>query len=337
MVPAEPWSAFLKNVLRPLAGPRVPSELAARFIRLDGTGLARIEAALRRHYFTGSPASPGAPPYLETDEGREDLRDHLEGRLQNFRRYVIPWLSACRSLAGARVLEVGCGTGCSTVALAEQGAEVVGVDVAEASLEVARERCAACGLAVELVCANASDLANVLAGRQFDLVIFLASLEHMTLEERLAAIRAGWEMLPAGGLWSMIETPNRLWFFDQHTSRLPFFHWLPDDLALLYSRHSSRPSFRERYRTLDAAARLDFARWGRAVSYHELEVAIGPVAELEVVSALALFLREGNPLRRAAWLCSEGRRYERFLRRHGPPIHRGFFQEILDLVIRKAR
>lgn len=336
MTPAGRWLDAVKNLLRPLAGPRVPAAIAARFVRPGAESLARVEASLRRHYFAGSPAGSGEPPYLETAEGREDLHDHLEGRVESFRRHAIPWLCACTPLAGLRVLEVGCGTGSSTVALAEQGAVVTGIDVAEASLAVARERCAAFGLRVELACANAVDLATVFAGRRFDLVVFLASLEHMTLEERLEAIRSSWGLLPAGGFWCVIETPNRLWYFDQHTSRLPFFHWLPDDLALLYSRHSPRASFRERYRRLDAVSRLDFARWGRAMSYHELEVAIGPVAQLEVVSSLALFLRRGSVLRRAAWLLSERRQYERWLRRHGPPIHRGFYQEILDLVIRKT-
>ncbi|HPW56374.1 MAG TPA: class I SAM-dependent methyltransferase [Thermoanaerobaculaceae bacterium] len=140
------------------------------------------------------------------------------------------------------------------------------VDIAEGSLQVARERCAEYGLEVELVSANVSEIRQVFGGRRFDLVIFLASLEHMTLEERIEVIGSTWEMLLPQGLWCLVETPNRLWYFDQHTSRLPFFHWLPDDLALLCSRHGPRESFRGRYRVLDAASRLDFTRWGRAVS-----------------------------------------------------------------------
>ena len=114
--------------------------------------------------------------------------------------------------------------------------------------------------------ANVSEIRQVFGGRRFDLVIFLASLEHMTLEERIEVIGSTWEMLLPQGLWCLVETPNRLWYFDQHTSRLPFFHWLPDDLALLCSRHGPRESFRGRYRVLDAASRLDFTRWVRAVS-----------------------------------------------------------------------
>lgn len=174
-----------------------------------------------------------------------------------------------------------------------------------------------------------------MAGCQFDLVVFPASLEHMTLEERLEAIRTTWEMLPTGGLWCLLETPNRLWFFDQHTSRLPFFHWLPDDLALLYAQHSPRLSFRAKFGTPDGAAWLDLARAGRGVSFHELEVAVGPLARLEVVSSLALHVRRNNVVRAVAWWFSQRRGYERFLQRHGPRIHCGYYQEILDLLLRK--
>lgn len=136
----------LKDLLRPLAGPRVPREVAARFAPIQAEGLARIEGALRHHYFAAPSPGPGGSSYLSTEEGQQDLKDHLQARLENFRRYVVPWLAAHTPLAGRRVLEVGSGTGSFTVALAEQGALVTAVDVAEGSLEVARQRCAAYGV-----------------------------------------------------------------------------------------------------------------------------------------------------------------------------------------------
>ena len=51
-------------------------------------------------------------------------------------------------------------------------------------------------------------------------MIFFACLEHMTYAERLTAMRATWNGLRAGALWCSIETPNRLWWFDEHTSFL---------------------------------------------------------------------------------------------------------------------
>ena len=55
--------------------------------------------------------------------------------------------------------------------------------------------------------------------------------------------------------------------------------------------------------------------------------------ELDVVSSLPLFLRAHNPVY-WAWSLRE-RRFERFLRAHGPAVHRGFYQPELALIIRK--
>jgi 2-polyprenyl-3-methyl-5-hydroxy-6-metoxy-1,4-benzoquinol methylase len=43
-------------------------------------------------------------------------------------------------LGAERVIDIGCGTGCLAILLAESGRTVVAVDPAEASLEVARSK-----------------------------------------------------------------------------------------------------------------------------------------------------------------------------------------------------
>lgn len=60
-------------------------------------------------------------------EGRDTMRAAMLARLPD-------------DLTGARVLDAGCGAGPMSVALAERGAEVVGVDISPALLEVARKR-----------------------------------------------------------------------------------------------------------------------------------------------------------------------------------------------------
>jgi SAM-dependent methyltransferase len=70
-------------------------------------------------------------------------------------------------VAGARsVLDLGCGTGIFSVALAVRGAEVVGVDPAAAMLDIARNR--AGGAAVTWVQAPSEELD---LGRQFDAIV----------------------------------------------------------------------------------------------------------------------------------------------------------------------
>jgi len=66
-----------------------------------------------------------APLYDAFDGGRDDLAAYLD---------------IARELGADRVLDVGCGTGCLAVLLAESGRTVVAVDPAEASLEVAKAK-----------------------------------------------------------------------------------------------------------------------------------------------------------------------------------------------------
>jgi len=320
-------------VRRPRFTPPLPRHLAARHRALDAKGSAALRYALSRHYFAGSP-----PDYLESEAGRRDLDDQLVRRLARDRERVIPWLDAARPLDGARVLEIGCGTGCATIALAEQGSSVTALDLCERSVQVARRRCELYGVDASFVVGNAIEVLDKLEGERFDFVIFFASLEHMTFAERKPAMRRAWELLAPGDLWCVVETPNRLWFHDAHTSLLPFFHWLPDEVAFEYSRMSPRESVRERYRELDEQALLHFLRRGRGVSYHDFELAIGSARRLDVVSSLTHFHRDRHRFPLLSWLRrrrSTAFRYERLLAQIAPDLHPGFLQPDLDLVIRK--
>lgn len=308
----------------------LPHHLSANFRTVDKQQLASVELSLRHHYFVRFPEE-----YLSTDWGKNDLENHLFRRLELDRTLIIPWLDAVRPLRGASILEIGCGTGSSTVALAEQGTDVTAIDVDESSLAVARERCRAYGLEVDFAHANATEVHTRFAGRHFDYIIFYAALEHMTMEERLSAMRATWQMLSAGDLWCVIDTPNRLWYYDAHTSLLPFHMWLPDDLAFKYSRFSPRQNYRERYREYTDEAKLDFLRRGRGVSFHEFELAMKRLDELAIKSSLNLTNKNRGRWRRLKWRLSNEHRYISLLRRIAPDVHEGFLQSFLYLIIEK--
>lgn len=322
---------FALQTLKTQLGPKPPKHVVARYRKLTPEQQQALRAQLAQHYFADA-----GPEYLNSEAGRHDMANHLHGRVEHDRRTVIPWLDALRPLNGCRVLEIGCGTGCSTVALAEQGAAVVGVDVSERSLRVAEARCAAHGVSAELVHANVVDLDSHLSTRRFDLVIFYASLEHMTYDERLVGIRTTWDRIGPDGLWCVIETPNRLWYEDGHTSLLPFYLWLPDELALAYSRFSPRPGFQHRYRELSDEQLLRFRREGRGVSYHEWELALDrPANELRVVSSLETHYRSIRWLRALRRPQPRELRYAKLLRSLRPDLHPGFFMPQLDMVFTK--
>lgn len=321
----------MKNTLRRLfLTPPVPDALAKRFRPLDAVGRDRVQSVLRTHYYADRPAG-----FLEHETGRAALHDHTVGRLEVDRVWVVPWLDATRSLDGLRVLEVGCGTGSSTVAIAEQGARVTALEPHRPSLAVAHERLAVYGLDVEFVEGNATEIGTLLAGRSFDFILFHACIEHMTHEERMISMRTTWESLPSGGLWGLTETPNRLWYFDDHSSWLPLYQWLPDDLAIRYARFSPREDFRDRFHEPTTDELRAFYRYGRGVSFHEFELTLGPVRDLSIVSCRRLFHRRQRPMRWWKRRWTKAGRFERTLTALCPDVPRPFLLPSLDLVLRK--
>lgn len=313
----------------PTVKSRATVRCRANFRTIDERKRELISRSLTNNYFAGCAAE-----YLATDFGRSDFENHLFGRLDRDRNIVIPWLNSARPLQGASILEIGCGTGCSTVALSEQGARVIAIDVNEGSLAVAKDRCVAYGLEAEFLHANATEVRELFSGRCFDLIIFYAALEHMTVQERMSAMRATWNMLSEGSLWCVIETPNRLWYFDAHTSLLPFHMWLPDELAFEYSRFSPRANYRELYREPTDESTIHFLRRGRGVSFHEFELALKPVRDLKVRSLNPAKQKRG-PLSFLTERFSVEKRYLSLLRKIAPEVHDGFLQSFLYLIIEK--
>src|SRR3982074_1246810 len=120
---------------------------------------------------------------------------------------------------------------------------------------------------------------------------------------------------------------NRLWFYDEHTSRLPLFHWLPNELAFYYSKMSKRENFRELYHDYFPETKQHFLRRGRGMSFHEIDLAIAPVSTLNVISSLEEF---GKYPRGTSALGSE---FKAIMQRIVPDIHTGFFDEHLDHTI----
>jgi S-adenosylmethionine-dependent methyltransferase len=273
--------------------------------------------------------------YLETPQGQKSLADNLHARLDHDRSTIVPWLNETRPLVGLRILEIGCGTGSSSLALAEQGAHVVGVDIHSGALHIAEQRCHHYGIdAVEFHQANAADLPAEIASQSFDFIIFFASLEHMTYDERLKSLADCWRMLPTDRFLCCTATPNRLWHVDGHTSHLPFYHWLPDELAIRYAKFSPELSLRRALGdfmpTPEKTERL--IRAGRGLSFHEFELAIGPVADLSVVSCLnktlVSRLSSGQKRDDDDFICA--------LMAHAPGAHPAWFFPRIDIVIQKT-
>ena len=84
----------------------------------------------------------------------------------------------CGGLAGKKVLDIGCGGGILSEAMAARGAEVIGIDMADLSLDVARMHLHESGLSVDYQKTTAEQFAEENVG-QFDIVTCLEMLEHV--------------------------------------------------------------------------------------------------------------------------------------------------------------
>lgn len=99
-------------------------------------------------------------------------------------------------LDGARVLDIGCGGGILTESMAEKGARVTGIDMADSPLAVARLHLAESGLDVNYQQCTAEDFAAQHRG-QFDVVTCLEMLEHVPAPENV--VQACRDLVKPGG------------------------------------------------------------------------------------------------------------------------------------------
>lgn len=98
----------------------------------------------------------------------------------------VNYIAERTSLEGRRVVDVGCGGGLLSEALAGAGADVTGIDVAEKPLTVARMHQAESGLEIDYRLMTAEELRDESPG-SFDVVCCLEMLEHVPDPARTVA------------------------------------------------------------------------------------------------------------------------------------------------------
>jgi len=108
------------------------------------------------------------------------------------------------SLAGLRVLDVGCGGGILAEPLARLGASVVGIDPSDRNITVAQRHAAQSSLAIDYRSTSAEALAE--AGEKFDAVLAMEVVEHVADVGLFVDVAAA--MVKPGGLF-FVATLNR--------------------------------------------------------------------------------------------------------------------------------
>ncbi len=105
----------------------------------------------------------------------------LEGEfkpLHDINPLRLNYINERASLAGKNVLDVGCGGGILSEGLAQRGAQVTGIDMGEANLQVAKEHAETQGLEIAYQHISVEDLAAKQPAR-YDVVTCLEMLEHV--------------------------------------------------------------------------------------------------------------------------------------------------------------
>jgi len=110
-----------------------------------------------------------------------------------------------RGLSGKHIVDIGCGGGILTEALAQRGALMTGIDMAEQSLKVARLHLHESDLEIDYQLSTAEAFAEHNAAR-FDVVACLEMLEHVP--DPAAIIDAAVRLLKPGGCL-ILSTLNR--------------------------------------------------------------------------------------------------------------------------------
>ncbi|OZI19628.1 bifunctional 3-demethylubiquinol 3-O-methyltransferase/2-polyprenyl-6-hydroxyphenol methylase [Bordetella genomosp. 9] len=109
------------------------------------------------------------------------------------------------SLAGKRILDVGCGGGILSESMAAEGADVTGIDLAEKSLKVARLHGLESGVKVDYRAVAVEQLAQEQPER-YDIVTCMEMLEHVP--DPASVVRACAALVAPGG-WVFFSTLNR--------------------------------------------------------------------------------------------------------------------------------
>lgn len=155
----------------------------------------------------GSSAKVNNSVYESYGEQWYEAQDDPVALLRAENRTKLPWIKK-RLLPHSRILDIGCGGGFLSNALAEDGHKVVGIDMAEDALDVARDYDKT--RSVEYIKADAYKLP--FPDNSFDVVTAMDFLEHV--EEPEKVIQEVSRVLKGNGQ------------FFYHTFNRHFFSWL---------------------------------------------------------------------------------------------------------------
>lgn len=116
------------------------------------------------------------------------------------------------AMPNPRILDVGCGGGILSASLARAGAQVTGLDLSEASIQIARQYAQEQGLKIDYWYESVQEVVKKQAGR-FDVVMCMEMLEHVMEPHKIVAACAQ-ALKPGGqGFFSTINRTLKAFLF----------------------------------------------------------------------------------------------------------------------------
>ncbi|MPZ57887.1 MAG: methyltransferase domain-containing protein [Rhizobiales bacterium] len=174
----------------------------------------------------------------------EDIRLRINSYLRQEEQYreKVRFILHTLSDRGARpqtALDIGSSAGGLSVALAQAGLTVDGVEPSAAGVTAAELRAKRCGVAAASFQVGIGEALPFPDGR-FDLVVSVAVLEHV--QDPQAVVRETFRVLRPGG-HAMFEVPNYLFPFEPHY-KIAWLPMMPKPLGKLYaSARGGNPDF----------------------------------------------------------------------------------------------
>lgn len=181
---------------------------------IDPAELAHFEKLAHRWW---DPSGPFWPLHGMNALRAGYIRDQLVERLGLDANAALP-------LQGLRILDIGCGGGILSEAIARLGATVHGVDMVETNIRIARAHAEGQGLDLAYECGAAEDLAA--RGERYDAVLNMEVVEHVA--ELPLFMRCCASLVRPGGVM-LVATINRTVasFLGAIVAAEYVLHWLP--------------------------------------------------------------------------------------------------------------
>lgn len=123
-----------------------------------------------------------------------------------------------------RALDLGCGSGTSSLALAKAGWQVTGIDFVPRAVAIARQKAAKQGLSVDFRVGDVVHLPPSLFALSYDLILDIGCFHSLNTGEKVHYLHNLDRLLAPGGTWLLYA------FLQSDTRRRPGVH--PADLEI---------------------------------------------------------------------------------------------------------